>query len=220
MNVKSFFIGSVFVLFLAACGFFYYVWHMTDSPLYRWWVEEMEMGGGPKDFLIEKSGTETIVINKREKFQAKVPDTWTAAKAEQFSYRDWGVNLFSPDVKIKAYSVPYDFVLNDGCVIGIFMEKGNLKYDVATDQISEGLLMEKQELPCMEDDGIEMIKIGNHWAIETLFHDSEEYGFHSRIVVPIDDERYIYIVFYAVLDDKKICFDIFEQFLGNISENN
>ena len=217
---KVFFVSSVLVLFLAACGFFYYIWHMPNSPLYRWWVEEMEMGGGPKDFSIEKSDLETMVINKREKFQAQVPDGWSAVEAEQSSYRDWGVNLFSHDVEVKAYSAPYNFVLDDGCVIGIFVEKGNLKYDVANDAISEIPKTEKSDMPSLEEDEIEFVKVGSHQGVAYLMTNSERIGRVVEVVVPLKDERYIYSKLTASPEKIEECSSIFEKFLENISDNN
>lgn len=200
------------VLILMIGGFFYW-WNHPKSQIRQWWIEEIEMGGNVRDFSIKETSEGTIVENGKEGLRTRVPEGWKAQKAETVFFSTWGVHLFSPDLKIKAYAPPDLYLLEKGCVIDIFIEKSNLFYNVTSRRIEEVNNVDK-EPPTLESDGFEIIKIGGYQAVKTLLYDASEKGKRIEIRIPLKDEKNIYFVFCSFSEDRARCTQIFDEFLN------
>ena len=226
MKKKTIFL--IIIILLLIIGGVFWWWERGGGKIL--WIEEVEMGGSVRDFSIKEAlgetGEEIIVENEKEGLKVKVPDGWRAEKAEISSFSTWGVNIFSPNLKINDYSSPNFYFLEKGCGIGVYIEKSNLKHEVVKSYIENTKNLLPEELPTIERDGFEMIEINGHQAWKEILYDEvvgtedrkiEKVGKGVEIRVPLKDEKNVYFIFHSSSKDKEKCVLEFDKFLETVS---
>lgn len=203
---KKIIIALIIILILAIGGFFW--WEKGGGE--QLWIEEIEIKGSIRDFLIEETVEGKTIRNKRDGWSVRVPDQWEIKKSESVSFYEWGLEVYSPDFKMKA-----NYLLEKGCAIGIAMEKSGLQFEATQIKISniEDLGKAEGYFPGLKKDRIELIKIGLYKGIKELIYKDSERLTRIEARIPLRDDRNIYFNLNTTQKEEQICIQEFNKFL-------
>lgn len=167
------------------------------------------------DFTIEGNA----IINEKEGLTVTIPDEWTAKKAVQAFFSEWGVHIFSPDISVRKY-VPSDlYVLDDGCVILVNIEQAGTLFKLVTSAL-EGL-DENVEISSIRDEReVSIMMLDNKLALKEVIYDKPDFGKRVDVRVPIEDDKLICLIFISSETKKDACYEIFDDFSKKILINN
>lgn len=167
------------------------------------------------DFTIE----ENTIINEKEGLKATIPDGWTAKKAVQFFYSEWGVHIFSPDISVRKY-VPSDlYALDDGCVILVNIEKSNLFFEVTTD-ILKGVDENTKFSSLKDEDETGIMLLNNNLALKEIIYDRPDAGKRTEVRIPLENDKLICLIFMSSETKREACNEVFEDFSKNFLIDN
>lgn len=208
LNKKSiFFLVLIIVLITIVGGIFW--WKQPGSQLKKWWIEETEMGGSIRDFSIRETSDGRIIENNKEGLRVKVIKGWKTEKTETAFFSEWGVNILSPDIEFDD-----NHILRSGCIISINILKGNMPLDLMTARIQS--IEETGEIPTLEEDLYEIIRVDEMEALKELMYDDPRVGVVIEVTIPTRDEKNIWLVLGSSFNDKEKCLQKFNEFLATV----
>lgn len=204
--------GAVIVILILVVGGFFWFWFNGDLKfrLIRWWIETVQMGGSSRDFSIINNQEGKFIENKKEGLKAKILENWEAKKAETGDFSFWGMNLFSPDLKLSE-----KHLLENGCIIGVNIEKSQFYFDLTNSYLQD--LSAQAEDIIWKEVGYEGLEISGHKAIKELVFDNPQVGLMIEVRILLEKDKNVYLVLRSASQDKEKCLNDFNRFLEEIS---
>jgi len=191
---KKFIFGFVFILVLAAGGFF-------------WWQNGREIKGSPEDYEIIETSEGIFVENKKAGLIVKAPEGWEVKKIE---FSEGSMGFYAPGTEGRWQDEMIKPLLNKGCAIGTAVIYKKMDFDETKEEIKEihaglGILSEE----------FEIITINNQQVLKNIFN-SKFIGPGIGIYFFGKNKTYSFALYWAP-DEKERCIQEFDSFLEAIS---
>ena len=191
---KKFLFVFIFILVLAAGGFF-------------WWQNGKEIKGSPEDYEIIETAEGIFVENKKAGLIVKAPEGWEVKKMEFF---EGSVTFNTSNIEGRIEDNMVKAPLKKGCAIDVALVYREFSFEELKEEIKEmhaglGILSEE----------FEIITINNQQVLKNIFN-SKFIGPGIGIYFFGKNKTYSFALYWAP-DEKERCIQEFDSFLEAIS---